>query len=72
MLAEKNATNAAVSVSVPYRGATFLNNFLIIIVHDHHVSVPYRGATFLNDCRPDGKAFCKRVSVPYRGATFLN
>ena len=37
-------------VSVPYRGATFLNRWLtsLIKVFVIHVSVPYRGATFLN------------------------
>ena len=36
-------------VSVPYRGATFLNE--VTFVYDTllgEVSVPYRGATFLN------------------------
>ena len=37
-------------VSVPYRGATFLNIPWDELVHDEEqvVSVPYRGATFLN------------------------
>ena len=36
-------------VSVPYRGATFLNNIKETEVpFDIKVSVPYRGATFLN------------------------
>ena len=36
-------------VSVPYRGATFLNpTELQWYVHSYIVSVPYRGATFLN------------------------
>ena len=37
------------TVSVPYRGATFLNNEEIQLITNHEVSVPYRGATFLND-----------------------
>ena len=61
-------------VSVPYRGATFLNR-----IHDDYcknntkVSVPYRGATFLN-AKPDRTLShgAQPVSVPYRGATFLN
>ena len=61
-------------VSVPYRGATFLN--IIMTTRKRKlklVSVPYRGATFLNLLQ----AFLDRiyeagVSVPYRGATFLN
>ena len=35
-------------VSVPYRGATFLNVFLRCFISKNIVSVPYRGATFLN------------------------
>ena len=38
------------TVSVPYRGATFLNIFCKYVKNtDYRVSVPYRGATFLND-----------------------
>ena len=36
------------TVSVPYRGATFLNDSTRIQVKAVNVSVPYRGATFLN------------------------
>ena len=36
------------SVSVPYRGATFLNREDGNRTGDRRVSVPYRGATFLN------------------------
>ena len=35
-------------VSVPYRGATFLNAKILILRKTILVSVPYRGATFLN------------------------
>ena len=35
-------------VSVPYRGATFLNKQLNSTKNFLKVSVPYRGATFLN------------------------
>ena len=61
------------TVSVPYRGATFLNIFCKYVKNtDYRVSVPYRGATFLNEkCLIDGKDE-NSVSVPYRGATFLN
>ena len=62
-------------VSVPYRGATFLNKKGTgVTAFKKMVSVPYRGATFLNNT----EAFTVRiwntyrVSVPYRGATFLN
>ena len=60
-------------VSVPYRGAIFLNRLMIHIQKSSKkVSVPYRGAIFLN-----GQVFAyivldKIVSVPYRGAIFLN
>ena len=38
------------TVSVPYRGATFLNIFCKYVKNtDYRVSVPYRGATFLNN-----------------------
>ena len=36
------------AVSVPYRGATFLNVITNFIKSTTAVSVPYRGATFLN------------------------
>mgnify|MGYP000535672382 CR=1 FL=1 len=37
------------TVSVPYRGATFLNWYVLhYYMSDNSVSVPYRGATFLN------------------------
>ena len=41
------------TVSVPYRGATFLNGITYTIHHGkmETVSVPYRGATFLNYIR---------------------
>ena len=35
-------------VSVPYRGATFLNKNCKSLASAKRVSVPYRGATFLN------------------------
>ena len=36
------------AVSVPYRGATFLNFYGVNVKKSDIVSVPYRGATFLN------------------------
>ena len=60
------------SVSVPYRGATFLNMSTVILkITCVHVSVPYRGATFLNH-QNSSVSISLTVSVPYRGATFLN
>ena len=60
-------------VSVPYRGATFLNSQVVLLaVIFVCVSVPYRGATFLNASRNSHKDGDTTVSVPYRGATFLN
>ena len=60
------------NVSVPYRGATFLNDIEYKEEDlQYSVSVPYRGATFLNQSDCVIRALCK-VSVPYRGATFLN
>ena len=60
-------------VSVPYRGATFLNTKKCTFhVMPIPVSVPYRGATFLNEVFKYYKKKNKPVSVPYRGATFLN
>ena len=67
------ASRTKALVSVPYRGATFLNlrlGFLIRLLI--MVSVPYRGATFLNIAGADISPFSTKVSVPYRGATFLN
>ena len=58
-------------VSVPYRGATFLNSSSSMFTGNARlVSVPYRGATFLNRIVMYDRS-C-HVSVPYRGATFLN
>ena len=61
-------------VSVPYRGATFLNSSSRkSSVSYSIVSVPYRGATFLNDKGTLAVQKARKiVSVPYRGATFLN
>ena len=59
-------------VSVPYRGATFLNKKTQVKKwRENIVSVPYRGATFLNAFITH-IAIMMMVSVPYRGATFLN
>ena len=42
-------TKKTISVSVPYRGATFLNDVRLRGYDKRtEVSVPYRGATFLN------------------------
>ena len=61
-------------VSVPYRGATFLNTTVSILTEKgiEIVSVPYRGATFLNQQPCNHNLYFFLVSVPYRGATFLN
>ena len=60
-------------VSVPYRGATFLNQRPQQSMHCLvQVSVPYRGATFLNIQVKAVNVIPEKVSVPYRGATFLN
>ena len=60
-------------VSVPYRGATFLNQSKSPIIKSlGKVSVPYRGATFLNKSISTYARKLHAVSVPYRGATFLN
>ena len=59
-------------VSVPYRGATFLNGTGSSPSSPLYlVSVPYRGATFLNHSS-SSSLISLSVSVPYRGATFLN
>ena len=62
------------AVSVPYRGATFLNYDMLGIYRTKiGVSVPYRGATFLNNLSYYIPGYgTVYVSVPYRGATFLN
>ena len=61
------------TVSVPYRGATFLNEvFKYYKKKNKPVSVPYRGATFLNNALMNSEEIFYDVSVPYRGATFLN
>ena len=46
-----NRTNSCsrIRVSVPYRGATFLNHVHRTNGKKNSVSVPYRGATFLNN-----------------------
>ena len=66
-------TKFSAKVSVPYRGATFLNKRTMEFNRrDRRVSVPYRGATFLNLINVLGVTKDTKVSVPYRGATFLN
>ena len=60
------------TVSVPYRGATFLNQADATSDETKCVSVPYRGATFLNCVLTFFSNQWLPVSVPYRGATFLN
>ena len=67
-------TKKTISVSVPYRGATFLNDVRLRGYDKRtEVSVPYRGATFLNPfLRNTVRPQEINVSVPYRGATFLN
>ena len=71
-IANKVVVRLYEKVSVPYRGATFLNQYEDVSKLDGEtVSVPYRGATFLNI--DIGLLFpVAFVSVPYRGATFLN
>ena len=67
------AIDVGITVSVPYRGATFLNTMPCLLYGNHKmVSVPYRGATFLNNIGLLNKLLRLIVSVPYRGATFLN
>ena len=46
-LRQSNQKKQSNKVSVPYRGATFLNNEGTLEL-ELEVSVPYRGATFLN------------------------
>ena len=50
-LTARDRLNRRKPVSVPYRGATFLNCGAHIISKSIFVSVPYRGATFLNKCK---------------------
>ena len=60
-------------ISVPYRGATFLNrNTNYNNRKELVISVPYRGATFLNYKTVKRFRRERLISVPYRGATFLN
>ena len=69
---EKKPKKKPFFVSVPYRGATLLNEELENLeVKFNLVSVPYRGATLLNNI---SVTVTKQyfVSVPYRGATLLN
>ena len=69
---QRNPLYHAELVSVPYRGATFLNFSLKNVKVLNIVSVPYRGATFLNEGHCLWNPRFPIVSVPYRGATFLN
>ena len=57
---EKNLYERIKKVSVPYRGATFLNRRSPHTCSRHNVvSVPYRGATFLNNSLAPTKASLK-------------
>ena len=51
MIMARGKKLSRIRVSVPYRGATFLNNpeTPLPVLSAMIVSVPYRGATFLND-----------------------
>ena len=62
------------TVSVPSRGAIFLNLNKANMAEETKktVSVPSRGAIFLNRRKDNLKIFYFRVSVPSRGAIFLN
>ena len=61
------------SVSVPSRGAIFLNNVINMVRHHLSlVSVPSRGAIFLNKTGGFDPGRLYEVSVPSRGAIFLN
>ena len=48
-MGERVAIGVRHIVSVPYRGATFLNDLKKNMRDLAQVSVPYRGATFLNN-----------------------
>ena len=68
-------TKKTISVSVPYRGATFLNDVRLRGYDKRtEVSVPYRGATFLNNkirsaVRPAEKCF-RPLSGSYISQSF--
>ena len=73
MIMARGKKLSRIRVSVPYRGATFLNQARTFSDVAKNVSVPYRGATFLNNPEtPLPVLSAMIVSVPYRGATFLN
>ena len=60
------------NVSVPYRGATFLNdNSTIQGLMDTSFPSPI-GELHFSILAPTLSRFASIVSVPYRGATFLN
>ena len=49
MIMARGKKLSRIRVSVPYRGATFLNQARTFSDVAKNVSVPYRGATFLNN-----------------------
>ena len=66
-------TKKTISVSVPYRGATFLNHQWI--THPRRMTQfpsPIGELHFSIAVQNDGQRSQVIVSVPYRGATFLN
>ena len=74
----KNQRARGHSVSVPYRGATFLNNIRIVRYKPFViVSVPYRGATFLNKAgrnvkSKDGKKFPSPIGELHFSMLYLS
>ena len=59
-------------VSVPYRGATFLNYTMARYLGCEESFRPLSGSYISQYCLSDGYDDEENVSVPYRGATFLN
>ena len=63
-IANKVVVRLYEKVSVPYRGATFLNRQPSIDDSCSDVSVPYRGATFLNEKYPTCKFSIRTFPSP--------
>ena len=64
-IANKVVVRLYEKVSVPYRGATFLNQYEDVSKLDGEtVSVPYRGATFLNSLYKDNRITSSEFPSP--------
>ena len=73
MIMARGKKLSRIRVSVPYRGATFLNNEKVVKCRIKQRFRPLSGSYISQfENRNVIRSYYETVSVPYRGATFLN